>query len=119
MRLAQSVDGVAVEIGNGRAMQLVRRATVEFHVARQCHGVGAGLLQGLANIHRFQPRQRVDVLQDQCADLGQDAPPLRRGHARPWAVQRGAGGGHGAVDIGVAAAGDLADGCACRWVFQI
>ena len=34
MRLAQGVDGVAVEIGNGLAHQLVGRAGVELHVAR-------------------------------------------------------------------------------------
>ena len=61
MRLAQREDGVVGEIGNGLAMQLVRRAGIEFQIARQRQRVGARLLQRLADVAGFQFGQRVDA----------------------------------------------------------
>ena len=88
MRLAQGVDGVAVEIGDGLAGQLVRSAAVELHVARERLRVGAGLGQRLADIARLKPREILDPLLDQPSDPREDAPALRRRSAAPGAVRR-------------------------------
>ena len=50
VRLAEGVDGVAGEIGDGLAHQLVGGAAVELDVARERPGVGAGLAERLADV---------------------------------------------------------------------
>ena len=42
-------------------MHLVGRAAVELKVARQGHRVGAALLQWLAHVQRFQPREFIGL----------------------------------------------------------
>ena len=44
MRFAQGVDGVAVQIRDGLAVDFICRAAVKLHVARQGHCVSASLL---------------------------------------------------------------------------
>jgi GNAT superfamily N-acetyltransferase len=50
VRLAPGERGVAVQVGDRLAMHLVGRAAVELEVARQRDGIGAALLERLADI---------------------------------------------------------------------
>ena len=119
MRLAQGVDGVAVEIGDGLAHHLVGGAAVELHVAGESHGVGAGLLQWLADVERLDAGEVVDALEHEAADAGKDAAALGRGRPAPDAIEGGAGGGHGGVDIGGLPARNAGNGGAIRGVLDI
>ena len=97
---AQCVDGVAFEIGDGFAMHLVRRAAVEFAVARQRDHVVAGLGEGFAHVERFEQGERVGVLEHKLAKTGEDAAAFHGGGGAPVALSRAVGGGDGGVDVG-------------------
>ena len=118
VRLAQRVDGVAVEIGDRLAHHLVGRPGVEFHVARHRDRVGAGLLERLADVERLDPRQVVDAGEDQigkprqqAAALGGGEPPHGPGERALRRFDRG-------VDVGAAAARDRADFDAARRILD-
>src|SRR5690606_2391926 len=112
VRLAQGQDGVALAIGDGLAMELVRGSGVELEVARQRQGVGAGLAQWFAGVARLQRRELLGGVLDRPAQAGQEAPALGRGSSAPWtvgsavAVEGAPGAGHGEADIGAATPGD-------------
>ena len=118
VRLAQRVDGVAGQVGDGLAGQLVRGAAVELEVARQRPGVGAGLGQRLADVAGLEPRQLLGALLDQPADPRQQAAALGGGRPAPVAGERGAGGSDRRVDLAGAAAGDPADLAAVRRILR-
>ena len=118
MRLAQRVHRVAVEIGDGFAHHLVGGAGVELHVAGERQRVGASLLQGLADVERFDPRQLVDAGGDQFAEFGQEPPALGRGQAPQVAVQRALGRLDRRIDIGRIPTGDFADLGPARRIFD-
>ena len=109
VRLAQRVDGVAGEVGDGLAGQLVGGAAVELEVARQRPGVGARLGQRLADVAGLEPGQLLGALLDQPADAREQAAALGGGRPAPVAGERGAGRGDRGVDLAGAAAGDPAD----------
>ncbi len=118
MRLAQGVDRVAVEIGNGFAHHLVGRAAVEFHVARHRQRVGASLLQRLADVERLDVREFVDPLLDEFGELGHEPSALGRGQLAPLPGKRALGRFDRRIDVGRLAARDLADLNATRRVFD-
>ena len=118
MRFAQGVDGVVREIGNGLAMQLVRRTGIEFQIARQRHGIGARLLQRLADIARFHVRERIHLFGNERTHLCEDAAALGGGCFAPCAAQRALRGVHGGVDVVCGAGGEGADGFAGRGIFN-
>ena len=90
VRLAQRQRGVAVGEGDGLAHHLVGRAAVELEVARQRQRVGAALLQRLADVQRFEPRQLVGLLQHRAADMRSSKRPRSAAReAAPGAVERG------------------------------
>ena len=115
---AQGEDGVTVHIGDGVAGDLVRRATVEFAVARQRHRIGARLGQRLADVHHLQRCKPVHALGYHLAEAGQDTATLGGAHLAPCALLRGLRCGNGGVDIGRLTACYLADFAAIGGVCQ-
>ena len=109
-------------------MHLVGGAAVELEVARQRHGVGAALLQRLADVQRLQARQLVGLLERERAHLQQDAAALGGGEPAPGAgalalgralaVERGLRGAHRGVDVRGVAARDARELAAVRGVRQ-
>ncbi len=91
-------------------MQLVCGVPVVFEVARRGDHVGPPLADRLAGVVRFERAEVVEVLQDRLGDLHQYAAPLDRGETAPCVVEGGAGGAHGAVDLGRARARDRGEG---------
>ncbi len=99
MRLAQGIDGVAVEIGNGLAHQLVGRAGVKFHVARHRQGVRAALPQRLADVERLDFGELLDPARDAFAEPHHQPPALGRGEPPPVAGKRPLGRRDRGVDV--------------------
>ena len=92
-------------------MDLVGGAAVEFEIAHGRRNVGAALSHRLAGVARFQRGKLGRVLLDQQPKPRQAAAALERRHAAPWArIEGGAGGFHGAIDIGLAGGGDRREG---------
>ena len=118
MRLAQGVDGVAIEIGDRFAHHFVGRAAIELHVAGHRQRVGAALLQGLADIERLDAGKFVDSLADQPGELHEQPPALGRGELSPFAGKRAFGRLDRGVDVRGLAARDLSDLNPARRVFQ-
>ena len=118
MRLAQRIDRVIVEIGNGLAHQLVSRAGIEFQIARQHHGVGARLLQGFAHIAGFHLGQGVDARLHDLAHARQDAAPFGGVEGAPCAVERILRGLDRLIDIVGGAGRHGADGLAGGGIFD-
>ncbi len=116
MRLAQGIDGIAVQIGDGVAHDLVGGTAIEFHIAGQSDRIGARLCQRLSDIARFEFCQCVGLRQHSLAYAGQDAATLCRSHPSPVSGAGGMGGSDSRVDIRRRAARDLRQGLACRWV---
>ena len=110
VRLAQNVDGVAVEKRNDLAVQLVGGAAVELEIARSGHDVGATGRDRLAGVPGFDLCQLFEVLLDQAPPALQDAAALRSGRLAPRAVQRRLGSAYRAIDILGAAIGDVGKG---------
>ena len=99
VRLTQGVNRIAVEEGDGLAVQLVRRPGVEFQIPRQGDHVGPRLFQRLADIQRFKLGQHVDARLDLAAHARQHPPALDRRRPPPWPVQRRARGLNRRVDV--------------------
>ena len=118
MRLAPGERGVAVQVGNRLAAHLVGRAAVELEVARQRHGIGAALLERLADIQRFEAREFVDTLQHRAPHGHQQPAALGGGEPAPLARARRLRGLHGGVHVLGAAACDLGERAAVRRVQQ-
>ncbi|MNV34952.1 hypothetical protein D3C71_1263880 [compost metagenome] len=70
----------------------------------------AGLRNGQASVPRFKFGQLGDVGVDQFAQPPHEAGALLGGRVGPFGKSLG-GGGHGGVDLCLAARGDLVDGC--------
>ena len=118
MRLAQGVDRVAVEIGDGFAHHLVGGAAVKLHVARHRQRVGAALLQGLADVERLDVGEFVDPLLDEFGELRHEPPALGRGQLAPFAGKRALGRFDRRIDVCAPPARDLADLDPARRVFD-
>ncbi len=118
VRLAQGVDGVAVLERNGLAVQLVRRACVEFQIAGQGDHVVAGLLQRLADVQRLKLGQQVDAGFDLAHHAGQDAAAFDGGGAAPASVEGGTRGADGVVHVGGGSGGQPAHDLARRRVLD-
>ena len=118
MRLAQGVDRVAAEIGDGFAHDLVGGAGVKLHVARQRQRVGAALLQGLADVERLDAREFVDPGADKIGELQEQPPALGRGETSPGPMKRALGRLDRRIDIGGLPAGDFADLDPARRIFD-
>ncbi len=101
VRLAQGVDGVAGEIRDGLARQLVGGAAVELEVARQRPGVGAGLAERLADVAAPRagrgPRTRSSTSRPSRASSRPRSAAVARPHG---AVEGGARRRDGGVDLG-------------------
>src|SRR3954454_3611917 len=99
----------------GRAPLTAAQAAVQTNRATSVCGLGHGLR--LAVVDGFKRGEFVRVLQDQVADLVQEASARRRRHARPGGALEGATGGlHGEIDIGLITLGDTGDNLAGRRV---
>ena len=109
MRLAQGVDRVAIEIGDGFAHHLVGGAAVKLHVARHRQRVRAALLQGLADVERLDMRKLIDPFRDQFGELREQPPALSRGELAPRAAKRALGRLDRRIDIGGLSARDFGD----------
>ena len=118
VRLAQGVDGVAVEIGDGLAENLVGRAGVELHVARHRQRVGPALFQRLADVERLDPGEIVGPRLHEIAERQHQASALGCGELSPVSGERPLGRGDRGVDVGRRPARDRADRDAARRVFQ-
>ena len=118
MRLAQRVHRVAVQIGDRLAMDLVGRAAVEFHITRQRHGIVARLGERFADIGRLEFGKHIDLFKYKLTDARKNAAPFDGRHLAPGTVARSLGRLNRAVDVGLAAAGDLAHRFAGRWIFK-
>ena len=70
------------------AVHLVGCTAVELEVARQRHGVGAALLERLADIERLQVREQLHPLQHLAADGAENAAAPGSARPRSAAVQR-------------------------------
>lgn len=66
-------------------MQLFCCARAELHVACQRHGIGPRLRQRFAHIKRFEPRQFIDICQNQLPQLGEETPAFSGCGASPVA----------------------------------
>ena len=110
VRLAQGERGVAGGEGQRLAVHLVAGAGVELAVARQRDRIGARLLERLADVVDLELGEQLDVVEHLLADRGEDAAALDRALPAPGgavaAVERGARGSDGGIDVGRAAAGD-------------
>ena len=109
VRLAQSVDGVALEIGDGFAHQFVGRAAVKLHVARHRQRIRAALLQGFADVERLDMSKLVDSFGDQFGELREQPSALSRGQLAPSAAKRLACRLDRRIDIGGFPTSDCAD----------
>ena len=118
MRLAQGVDRVAIEVGNGFAHHLVGRAGVEFHVARHGHRVRAPLLERLTDVERLDVGELVDPFRDQFGEFREQPPAFSRRQLAPVAGKRLACRLDRRVNIGCLSARDFADLHATRRVFD-
>jgi hypothetical protein len=110
--LAQHHHVEVVQVGDLLAVQLVGRTAVVLEVARRHADVVARLADRLAGVACFQLRQILVLIQDELGHAHQHPPAFGGGAAAPLAVHGRAGGGHGAVDVGGRAAGNLVEGCA-------
>ena len=106
VRHALDADEMGVEIGDHVAVQLVGGAAVEFEIAGERDGVGAGLAQGLAVVAALQDGELVRMGLDDGRKLHEQASALRGGQPAPGAVEGGAGGLDGLVDVLSRSGGD-------------
>ena len=118
MRLAQRVDGVAIEIGDSLAHDFVGGAAVKFHIAGEGESIGARLLQRLADIQCFYAGEIVDALEHEASDTGKDAAAFGGGRLAPRAGEGGLRGGDGGIDVGFCAARDAGEFGAGGWVLD-
>src|SRR5271170_1956501 len=88
MGLAQGVDRVAAEIGEGLAHDLVGCAGVELHIAGERQRVSAPLLQGLADVESLDAGEVIDPRADKISKLRQQPPALGRGETSPGTLER-------------------------------
>ncbi len=87
-------------------MHLVGSAAVELEVTGQRDGVGTALLQRLADVERFEPRELVDLLEHLAPDRREQTATLGRRQLAPLAVERALRGVDGRVDVGRGTARD-------------
>ena len=116
MRLAPGEHAVAVQVGNGFAVQLVAGPGIELEVARQRHGIGPGLFGGFAAVALLQRRQLVGMLQHLGRQFLQQPAPVYRCHALPHRLVALARRMHGGVDVVRVAALDFVKRLAVRRV---
>ncbi len=101
MRLAPGHHAVAVQVGNGLAVQLACGAGIKLEVAHQRGGVGFGLPGGFAAVALLDQRQLIGVRRHPGRQAHQQAAALGGADALPDQVQAFAG----RVDRGVNVAG--------------
>ncbi len=125
VRLAQGERGVAGGERQGFAVHLVGGAAVELAVAGQGDGVGARLLERLADVVRLQAGEPLDLLEHLAADRREDAAALERAETPPRrragaaaAISGGARRGDRRVDVGGAAAPDPGELAAVRRILE-
>ena len=118
MGLAQGVDRIAAEIGDGLAHDLVGGAGVKLHVARERQRVGAALLQGLADVERLDAGELVDPRADETGELREQPPALGRRETAPGPMKRALGRLDRRIDVGGCPTGDFADLDPARRVFD-
>ena len=88
-------------VGPARVVEEVRRGQRDVDVA--------GLADRLAVVQRLEDGELAGALLQQPGDAEQVLAAVGRAHRAPDAGERAAGGGDGAVDVGVAAGGDLGE----------
>ena len=106
-RLAQGHDRKPIQKWNRCAVQFVASPRVIFEITRAGRDVGARLRERLAGIARFDLRQFFVMIQYFLAEFMQQAAALKCRHLAPRALECGARGGDGTIDIGRRAARDL------------
>ncbi len=118
VRLAQSVNGVAVEVGDRLAHDLVGGAAVELHVTRHRQRVGAPLPDRFADVEGLQPGELLDAGPDEIAEPRQEAAAFGRAEPPPVPGERAFGRVDRGVDIGGLPAGNRADLRAARGILE-
>ena len=89
MLLAKGIDGIAIEIGNCRAMDFINRPGIEFHVPGKGDHLSTGLRERFTHTKRLPLGQFVDMCQNQGADPLQVPATFKLRHPAPWPCQRG------------------------------
>ena len=118
VRLAQSVNGVAVEVGDRLAHHLVGGAAIKLHVTGHRQRVGAALPDRLADIEGFQLREFLDARFDQFAEPKKEPAALGRAEPAPVPGERPLGRIHGCVNVGASPARNSADLRAARGILE-
>ena len=113
-RLAQDHHLIAVEEGDGVAVDLVGGAAVELEIAGAGGDVVPRLLHRLAGVHGLDLGKFVEMIEDQAAQPGQHPPPVDRRRAAPHALEGMARRLDRPVDVFAAAARDPRDLLAIR-----
>ena len=114
MRLAPREHGEFARKRNRRAVNLVRSAPIELEVARTRGDVGARLLQRFPAVARLERSELLGVLENRAPDGTQMAAFVGGRECAPRAVESGARGVNGVLDVGGIAAGDRGKGLAVR-----
>ncbi|CPI48523.1 Uncharacterised protein [Bordetella pertussis] len=109
VRLAQRQHGIALLVGDGLAVQLVGRAAVVLEIAGDGDDVGAGLLERLAAIARFERGQLVAVLQHLERERKHEPAAFGGAEAAPGALVGASRSLHRQVDVGGVAARDAVE----------
>jgi hypothetical protein len=119
MRLAPGQHAVAILIGQGLAVQLVAGTRIKLEVPSQSDGIRRRLFGGLAAIALFQGGQFGSMLGHFARQSHQKPTALDRRQPAPRAVEGGAGGGHGLVNLARLAALDLVKDLPVRGVDDV
>ncbi len=99
MRLPQCVDGVPVEVRNGRPVQLVCSASVELHVSSERKHICPCLGQRFANVERLELAEYFGVLEDELSEASEHPTTFDGCRRSPDAIHRRSGGTNGEVDV--------------------
>ena len=99
VRLAPGHYAVAVEVGNGVAVQFVARAGVKLEIAGQRQRVGLGLFRGLAAVALLNHGQFCGMLDDFDGQPHQQPAPFSCAEPAPDQIQAVAGAAHCHVNI--------------------
>jgi hypothetical protein len=98
--LADREHGIAVLVGNGLAVQLVRGARIELEVAGQGGGVAACLSHRLAGVQAFQQGEFFGVIRHDPGPLVEDPAARRRGGRAPGLAVGGSRRRDSTIDVG-------------------
>jgi hypothetical protein len=118
-RLAHDHHLVAIEEGDGIAMQLVGSTAVVLEITSGGGDVAARQLHRLAGIGCLDLGELFLVGKDRAAEFRQQATALGRRRVAPYALECDACRGHCCIDVLAVAAGDRADNAAVAGTYHV